>query len=71
MVQKREEIISGYLIWELIKETLLSLCYRDEFLGSNNPAFYSYCLIRTKASSALYQKDVLLLYFVLLKLLFH
>lgn len=71
MVEKRDEIISGFLTWELIKETLLSLYYTDEFLVSKNPAFYSYCLIHTKTLTTLQQKDILVIYFVLLKVLFH
>lgn len=71
MVEKRDEIISVFFTWELIKETLLSLYYTDEFLVSKNPAFYSYRLIHTKTLTTLHQKDTLVIYFVLLKVLFH
>lgn len=64
MVEKRDEIIYDYLIWELIKETLLNLYYTDEFLCSKNMAFYGYCLTYTKTLTLLHQKDIFLIYFV-------
>lgn len=40
----KKEIISGYLIWELIKETLLTLYYTGKFLCSKNTVFQGCCL---------------------------
>lgn len=64
MVEKRDEIIYDYLIWELIKEILLNFYYIDEFLCFKNTVFYGYCLIYIKIFIFLYQKDIFLIYFV-------
>lgn len=69
-MERRNKAVSGYLIQELIKETLLSLCHTAGFLCSKNMSFYGYCLTYTKTFNILHQKYILvILYF--LKVPFH